>query len=81
MSPLGPAEMTDSKTDGDGVLFVTADSEDPRFNQPPRDEKRLRWLRDVLKSRAAAIANLPNFRGDGRGSGDAIEDFKHFIHG
>ncbi|HUC35493.1 MAG TPA: PKD domain-containing protein [Acidimicrobiales bacterium] len=26
--------MTDSKTDGRGALFVTATSEDPRFNQP-----------------------------------------------
>jgi hypothetical protein len=35
-------EMTDSKTDERGALFVTADSEDPRFNQPYEDVREWR---------------------------------------
>ena len=34
--------MTDSKTDERGALFVTADSEDPRFNQPYIDVREWR---------------------------------------
>ena len=34
--------MTDSKTDERGALFVTADSEDPRFNQPYVDVREWR---------------------------------------
>ncbi|HEY6428311.1 MAG TPA: hypothetical protein VIX84_13890 [Acidimicrobiales bacterium] len=34
--------MTDSKTDARGALFVTADSEDPRFNQPYIDVREWR---------------------------------------
>ncbi len=34
--------MTDSKTDERGALFVTAESEDPRFNQPYIDVREWR---------------------------------------
>ena len=34
--------MTDSKTDERGALFVTASSEDPRFNQPYIDVREWR---------------------------------------
>jgi hypothetical protein len=36
------AMMTDSRTDDRGALFVTADSEDPRFNQPCIDVREWR---------------------------------------
>ncbi len=66
--------MTDSKTDEQGALFVTSDSEDPRFNEPYID---VREWREVL-------ADAPVFPGaitTQRGVAAPVKARHLYVHG
>jgi hypothetical protein len=56
--------MTDSKTDERGALFVTANSEDPRFDQPFIDVRE--WRDEPADAPVCSPAASPTRHSPGR---------------